>query len=261
MLDFHNHLMPAVDDGAASVEESREGLEAFSGDGVGAIITTPHFQASLTLREEHCGRALAVIDRGWSDLTALARREFPRLVLERGVELLLDHPSADLSDPRLRLAGTSFVLIEFPFVSVPPHSTLAIRALRTAGWRPIIAHPERYSGLANRLEMIEGWKDAGAFIQVNAGSLVGRYGKRARAAVWEILSAGHAEYICSDYHSRGPTLLGAARQAMEDEDAFEQWRLLTTTNPERILVGDDPVQVGPIEPVQRSLWKRFTSRS
>lgn len=261
MFDFHNHLMPGVDDGAASVEEAREGLSALAAEGVGSVITTPHLPASVTRDEARRLRALSAIDKGWNALRALALQEFPHIWLERGVELLLDHPEPDLSDSRLRLAGTSFVLMEFPHMSIPPHSTLALRTLRSAGWKPILAHPERYSNFGNNLDLLEAWKDAGAFIQVNAGSIVGRYGKRARTAAWDIVNGGFADYVCSDYHSRGPLLLRAARAAFEAEGATRQWNLLTTTNPERIAKGEDPAPVDPVEPLRRPLWKRMTFRN
>jgi protein-tyrosine phosphatase len=260
MIDFHNHLIPGVDDGAASVAEAREGLAAFAADGVETVVATPHFDASLTLRPERA-RNLDRLDRGLAELRALAGSEFPRVRIERGVELLLDHPSPDLSDDRLRLAGTSFVLVEFPFMSIPPHSALAIGSIRSSGWKPIIAHPERYSNLGSTLQMVESWRDAGALIQVNAGSLVGRYGKRARATVWQILYHGLADYLCSDYHSRGPTLLRPAREAMAAESAKAQWQILTQTNPARMLAGDEPLAVDPVEEVQQSLWERLTFRS
>jgi len=133
MLDFHNHLMPAVDDGAVDIDESRAGLQTLQAHGVTGIITTPHLRASLTLRPRDLAGFLGVLDGAWSSRTSLAAAEFPDLHLERGVELMLDVPNPNLDDARLRLAGTSYVLAEFPSMTVPPHSTLAIRNLRQSG--------------------------------------------------------------------------------------------------------------------------------
>jgi protein-tyrosine phosphatase len=68
---------------------------------------------------------------------------------------------------------------------------------------PILAHPERHVNIEQQLGLVEHWRDAGAFMQINAGSIVGNYGSRAKKIAWTILEAGHADYMCSDYHSRG----------------------------------------------------------
>src|SRR3989337_576697 len=176
MLDFHNHLMPGVDDGAADLDESRTGLETLSHHGVREIITTPHIQASLAARPAELKRFLDVLYDSWNSLTRMADSEFPDLRLERGVEVALDIPNPRIDNPLLRLAGTSFALVEFPFMSIPPNSTLAIRGLVQRGVNPVIAHPERYAGMSGNLDMIESWRDAGARVQVNSGSLLGFYG-------------------------------------------------------------------------------------
>src|SRR5687768_6320068 len=114
-VDFHNHLIPGVDDGAQTVEESLEALECFRKDGVTVVVATPHVDASLTLEPAALGRRLAEIDAGWALLQEAAVRDFPDIVLYRGCELALDVPKPDLTDARLRLNGGRYVLIEFPF--------------------------------------------------------------------------------------------------------------------------------------------------
>src|SRR6266496_796256 len=121
MLDFHNHLMPGVDDGASSIAESRSGLEAFRTARVTDVITTPHMRASMTTHPEELQAFLNALDTAWSSLNLLATEEFPEMRVDRGAEVMLDLPSPNFSDPRVRLAQTSFVLIEFPFMSIPPH--------------------------------------------------------------------------------------------------------------------------------------------
>jgi protein-tyrosine phosphatase len=150
MLDFHNHLMPGVDDGAANINESREGLTAFRAERVADVITTPHLRASMIDRREEFEPFMDSLETAWSALTLLATEEFPEMSIERGSEIMLDIPNPNLTDPRIRLAGTSFVLVEFPFMSIPPHSTPAVRNLVEAGWVPVIAHPERYRNMPGK---------------------------------------------------------------------------------------------------------------
>ena len=256
MLDFHNHLMPAVDDGAQNLEESREGLSILRGSGVREIITTPHFQASTASRPSELAAHLAVLDEAWSQLKALADAEFPDLILERGVEVALDVPHPRIEDQRLRLAGSSFVLVEFPYMSVPPNSTLAIRELVRSGITPIIAHPERYSGMSGDLDLVDSWRDAGAAIQVNAGSLVGYYGATPKRLAWWILSRGLVDYLASDYHSRGKCAVEACARLMKEQGGESQHLALTVTNPRRILLDQQPLPVASLSHTEPSFWKR-----
>ena len=256
MLDFHSHLMPAVDDGAADLDESRSGLAAMRSQGVTTITTTPHCAGSLTRKPRELEEYLSALDSAFAELENLAEREFPELRLFRGVEMMLDVPSPDFSDPRVRLAGGSYALCEFPFMTVPPHSTRAIREIRMGGTTPIIAHPERYSTMRSKLGLIEDWRDAGAGIQVNAGSLVGQYGSTAQKIAWFILERGFADYICSDYHSRGKLSLRACASAFMERGGAAQLRTLTVTNPERMLRSEPPIPVDPVEELQLGFWKK-----
>ncbi|MBI1808979.1 MAG: hypothetical protein HYR75_03715, partial [Gemmatimonadetes bacterium] len=122
--DFHSHLMPGVDDGARDESFSAAALERFRGEGVGRVVTTPHFMGSLTLVAEALATRLAELDAGWASLQRVAAGEGAAhggaLTVARGAEVMLDIPDPDLSDERLRLAGGPFVLVEFPGLQLPP---------------------------------------------------------------------------------------------------------------------------------------------
>lgn len=177
--------------------------------------------------------------------------------LERGAEVMLDIPSPNLSDPRVRLAGTSFVLIEFPFMNIPPHSVPAIRNIVEAGWIPVIAHPERYRNMPGNHDLVEHWREAGARTQLNAGSLLGQYGSNAKAIAWELLRRGCVDYMSSDYHSRGKCSVGEAIAVLEKRDAAQQIHALFTGNPERLLRNELPLPVEPLDEEETSVWKRL----
>ena len=254
MLDFHNHLMPGVDDGAVDLDESRAGLTVLVADGITEIITTPHISASLANRgglEPY----LEKVGRAWDSLKSLVASEFPGVRIERGFEVMLDLPHPNLDNPLLRLAGTSFALVEFPYMNVPPNSSFALRELRQAGWTPIVAHPERYSNMEPSLGVIDEWRDAGALMQVNAGSFVGSYGARAKRLAWSILEEGHADYMCSDYHSRGRCTVGAAIAEMKQR-GFESQVATLQGNGRRILKSEAPSKVPPFSGKAKSRWKK-----
>ena len=257
MLDFHNHLMPGVDDGASSIAESRSGLEAFRTARVTDVITTPHMRASMTTRPDELQTFLDGLDTAWSSLNLLATEEFPEMRVDRGAEVMLDLPSPNFSDPRVRLAQTSFVLIEFPFMSIPPHSTAAISNIIEGGWIPIVAHPERYRNMPGNHDLVEHWREAGARIQVNSGSLIGQYGSTARDISWELLRRGCVDYLSSDYHSRGRCVVGDAAAALEKRGGSAQLHALMTANPERLIRNELPIPVEPLDEEATSVWKRL----
>jgi protein-tyrosine phosphatase len=262
--DFHNHLIPGVDDGAQEPADSAAALARFRAEGAAQIITTPHFMGSLTLDAARLEARLAEIDAGWELLRAVVERDAERmgsaLRVERGAEVMLDVPDPDLSDGRLRLAGGSFALVEYPMLRLPPvNAEFALVQLRTHGWIPVVAHPERYRNLDPALTELVRFRRAGAFLQMNAGSLFGDYGKTAAGHARHILMAGEADYIGSDYHARGEPGVKRFVRAMADAGFSEQAELLTSVNPARLLAGDPPLRVPPIQmkTESRSVWERL----
>lgn len=259
-VDFHSHLMPAVDDGAPDERHAIEALRAFAAQGATTCITTPHFDASL-LRTPYGEARLAELDEGWERLRRVAATEPGLPALERGVEVMLDDPDPELSDARLRLAGGPFVLCEFPAMRLPPNGEWAVNNLRQKGWRPIIAHPERYRNHDDRLTVLARCRAAGALLQVNAGSLFGQHGERASAVARMLIEQGWADYIASDHHGRGTPATARAIAWLMERGGDVQAQLLTQENPGRILTGDDPQAVPALPPRREGgFWARLTRR-
>jgi protein-tyrosine phosphatase len=102
------------------------------------------------------------------------------------------------------------------------------------------------------------WKEAGALLQVNGGSLLGRYGSRARAFAFELLQRGLADFVCSDFHTRGEPLISRYHELLVQAGAEEQAQMLMVTNPGRLLRGEAPLPVAPLRPARRSVWQRVS---
>ena len=260
MIDLHNHLIPGVDDGASTLEESRAALRLMTEAGVRTVVTTCHLDGSVTSDPLRLDETLERIDTGWARLEEMAAAEFPQLRLERGTEVMLDTPEPDLSDPRVRLAGTRFVLVEFTHMTLPPRSVETIFGLKMRGWSPVIAHPERYAGIEERLDVVDEWRRVGGLLQVNAGSLLGRYGGDAKRVAWRLLGRGAIDYLASDYHARGTVRLAEARAAIEARGGRSQAALLFEENPRRLLAGEDPLPVDPLRVRRRPFWQRLLRR-
>jgi len=248
--------MPQVDDGARDTEAALAALRAFRDQGVTTCLTTPHFDGSLTKSPAAAAARLAEFDIAWKALGAAAAADPGLPALARGTEVMLDEPDPDLSDERIRLAGGPFVLCEFPAMQMPPNAEWALHNIRAKGWRPIIAHPERYRNHDERLTVLARCRTAGALLQVNAGSLLGQHGERAERTARLLLSLGWVDYLASDHHARGEPATARAVEALRAQGAEAQARRLTEENPARILGGETPLPVEPLQSRRRSWWSR-----
>jgi protein-tyrosine phosphatase len=256
IIDFHNHVMPGVDDGAQTAAESAAALRAFAAEGVGRVIATPHVDASLGTKPHALRQRLAELDAAWAELQQAA--EGTGVEVLRGAEVALDVPDPDLSEPRLRLAGTDFVLVEFAYMSVPPNSASVLARIRAGGWIPVLGHPERYGALGHAPDLAQEWRNAGACLQVNGGSLLGRYGAEAKQAAEMLLARGLVDFVCSDYHTRTGPWVTRYCQWLAEHGGDEHATLLTQVNPQRLLQGELPIPVPPLIQ-QRNLWQRVRS--
>ena len=257
VIDFHNHVIPGVDDGARDETDTRAALAAMRADGVRVLIASPHVDASIALRQDRMDERMGELDAGWARLRTIAP-EFPEVDIRRGAEVKLDTPEPDLGDERFRLAGGRFVLFEFPYFTIPPRSAAAFALVRAQGWLSIVAHPERYAGIRSDLDIVTEWRAAGAYVQVNGPSLTGRYGEEPRAAGLVMLESGQVDYLSSDYHARGKPDIAAYRQALLESGGEEQMVLLTETNPDRLLRDEAPLPVPPLA-AKRTLWDRLAA--
>ena len=262
IVDFHSHLIPGVDDGSRTVEQSIQSLAAMAAQGITTCITTPHFDASLTRSPDALAERLGQFDLAWAELTSAVAQTPGLPELKRGTEVMLDEPEVDLSDARIRLNGGRFILCEFPGLRLPPNAEWGVSNLIAQGWQPIIAHPERYRNLDPQLEMLGLLRRAGAFFQVNAGSLMGQHGEPAMRTAQRMLAAGWAEYLSSDYHARGVPATLRTVELLESEGAGAQAMRLTQENPTRMLAGEMPLPVAPHEaPKNDATWLQRLLRS
>ncbi len=243
MIDLHTHLIPGVDDGAHTVEQSVEVLQHFARQGVTAVCCTPHLKASEA--------AEAPCDEMDSILGDLVDGAPPTPVLTRGFEIMLDVPDPKLGDRCLGLAGTRYVLVEFGRL-VPADASVEILSRVVAqGVVPVLAHPERYTVCTP--ELARRWQEAGVILQVDATTLLAdsRRAGRARA----LLEAGCAAIVASDNHGDARSV-AAAVQWLQSHGGGFQAELLAIENPQAILE-DQPVRAVPPFRMRRSLYTKL----
>ena len=255
LVDFHNHILPGVDDGARDAGETRAALLAMHDAGVHLVIATPHIQASVIGGGPETDRYRARINSALDDARSIAASETPDLTVELGAEIMLDDASLELTDPLLRLAGTKFALVEFSLFGAPPNAADMLFRLRAQGWQPVLGHPERYPGLS--LSVVREWHSTGLLLQVNAGSLLGDYGPTVKERAWQLMRGGLVHYLCSDYHARGRFRVPAALAVLEKSGGRRQREILVE-NGVLLSRGEMPRSVPPLRrlPWYRTIFNR-----
>jgi protein-tyrosine phosphatase len=198
IVDLHTHLLPGVDDGVRTLPEALTELREARAQGITAVACTPHVHPlpSVDLR-----RILEARRRIHETLveTAAAAGGLPEIGL--GSEVLIDKAAPDLRSSALRLNGTPYALVEIGFVRESFESLRDVfRELLDEGWRPILAHAERYVHLRRADESLETWREDGLLVQVNASSLAGVHGQTVRERAWELVERGSTDLVASDVH-------------------------------------------------------------
>lgn len=246
-MDLHCHLVPAVDDGAESLETAIDTLRTFRDSGIVRVVTTPHLDARDVGTTRH-----ARIEFAFRALEKAVAEAVLDVELELAYEIRIDDPEIDLSDRELGLSGGGAILVEFSRLALPAYSVRMLEVVREQDWIPVLAHPERYSGLEVSYETITRWRAMGALMCVNVGSLFGEYGREPQRVARRMLVDGLADLLGSDHHARPhrSTLLrrGYDLLAEEGDPRFtEAARLLTETNPRAVLEGAPIVPVPPLD--------------
>ena len=195
IIDFHCHVLPGLDDGAQDEEACREMLQAASQDGIEAIVATPHFNSDAP--EDYMRRrnfALAAASR-------IAEKIRPGFRLFPGFELYFDSTIPDqLAAGRpLSLNGTKYVLVEFLPSAEYSYIQRAVQEIQYAGFWPVLAHMERYEALIKG-DRVQELIDMGAFMQMNAASLLGKLGWKRTRQLWTLVKRGQIHVIGCDAH-------------------------------------------------------------
>ena len=236
MTDIHCHILPDYDDGADSLEEALEMARMAALSGVSHIIATPHFDGEPAELEN-----LPLMKRQFQILRAALEQAAIPLTIHPGAEILCLPETVVLADSRQlpTLADTSYVLTEFYFDESYAYMDEMLSQLLQCGYKPVVAHPERYDVIQREPPLLRRWARQGCVIQLNKGSVLGAFGPQPEQAANEILAMGLAHVFASDAHSchsRTPHM-GQLRQWVEDRCEGEYASILLEENPRRLLRG------------------------
>lgn len=239
MIDLHSHILPELDDGSQSLQESLAMARMAVESGVTAMAATPHCMDD---------RAQEVYE-AWKLLRQALKENRIPLKLFPGMEIFGTEDTLRLlqEGKLFTLNGSRYPLVEFSFHSSGERETRILRSLCKVGLRPIVAHPERYSYVQYDPEILNRWYRMGCLMQVNRGSLLGRFGTRAQELAEELVERNFAAVVASDAHSpqmRTPWMEDV-RKLLSQEFSPACARTLLLENPRRILK-DEPIT--PVRP-------------
>ena len=261
LIDLHCHLLPGIDDGAKSLDTSLEMARMAVRDGITIAACTPHILP--TVYDNQGPQITAAVQQLQGEL---ARADIP-LRLVSGADV---HVAPDLADGLktgrvLTLNGSRYFLLEPPHHVAPPQLEDHAFRLHALGYISILTHPERLSWIDVHYSLVQRMAHNGVWIQLTAGSLMGRFGRRPRYWAERILDEGLCHILATDAHntsSRAPRLAegrDVAARRLGEQEATD----LVLTRPRGVLDDVDPAKLClPVKknrPLSQpaSLWRRM----
>ncbi|MGL5416274.1 MAG: tyrosine-protein phosphatase [Clostridium sp.] len=197
MLDLHSHILPGIDDGAKTLDESIKMIEMAEKDGTKAIVATPHYCRGYG-EEKYEG-----VKKRVEALREEIKKRNLNIKIHYGQEVyysenLLD----DFENGAIgTINGSDYLLLELNMKESQERVLDDIYELKLQGITTIIAHPERYSYFQNHLRMVNRFIDEGCLFQLNIGSILGKHGEKAKIAAEELLKNNVYSFIGSDAHN------------------------------------------------------------
>lgn len=251
MIDLHSHIIPEIDDGSRSIEETMLLLEEARKAGFTKIVSTSHYvEKHYEFDEESRRQFLEVIKRGAKNLKIdielyLGSEIYASYDI---IQLLEEYKASTIND-------TNYILFELPMKAEIPNLKNIIYNLLGNGYIPIIAHPERYDYVKNDPNWLIEYIEIGVLFQANYASIIGAYGKESQKTVKQLLKNDMIHFLGSDVHRAGtiyvkiPEILDELENILDSETV----RKLTTINPGLVLE-NKPIYTEMPKRIKKSFW-------
>jgi protein-tyrosine phosphatase len=193
MVDMHSHVLPGIDDGAKTPQDSVILIRKMMDLGIKKIIATPHVMIDFYRNTPE------TIASSLASLKAELEKEKIDILIETAAEHYFDETFEQrVADGKLMTMGDNYVLFEFSFINQPPNVIPVLQKMNDMGYKPILAHPERYPYMdLDQYKNIQGW---GCSMQLNTISLTGYYGKDVKRQAEMLIDNNLIDFISSDMH-------------------------------------------------------------
>jgi protein-tyrosine phosphatase len=208
-IDFHSHILPGIDDGSRSVEESLKILDVMAEDGVDIVVATPHFYCSKTSIHRFLDKRNAAFEK----LKAAVKPEHPKILL--GAEVLYNHALVGKDAlTRLAIQGTEYLLLEMPYKKLTPEIIEDVDKIACDfDVKVLIAHAERYLNFTS-MKSLCSLMDLNVLGQINCTSLTKMSSRR---DCFKLIKSGYVQVLGTDFHriDRGDATLGEGIAILE----------------------------------------------
>ena len=196
-VDMHSHILPGLDDGSGNPDQSIEMIKVLIGLGFKKLITTPHIMG------DYYKNTPEIILSKFNELKEIIKERKIDIVLETAAEYYLDEWFIQKlkNEEKLLTFGDNYLLFETSYLNAPVMLNEAIFLMRSAGYKPIIAHPERYTYLYSDFQKYKNLLQQEVFIQLNTISLSGYYSKMAKKIAHKLIDNNMIHFVGSDLHS------------------------------------------------------------
>jgi protein-tyrosine phosphatase len=192
--DMHSHILPGIDDGAPDVATSLSLIKGMQHAGIKQFFGTPHIMAELHRNTKN------TIEQAYQALKSALAQEGIDIPLHYAAEYMLDEGFLHHLNGGLLTLYNNYVLIETPFYQEPIDIEDVLFKMETAGYKGILAHPERYHYIDEKLKVLDKYIDRGFKLQLNFLALSGYYGPKERDVANKILDAGLYSFVGTDLH-------------------------------------------------------------
>ncbi len=253
MIDIHSHVLPGIDDGARTMEESVNMLRLAASSGTTDIVATPHSNAKYEFDEVRIHELFLEL----SDKT----RAF--ITIHLGCDFHLSYKNlfdAARHPQKYTINHTQYLMVELPELVGLSTMRQGLRALIDAAIIPVITHPERNMCVHDKCDELEHWVADGCLLQITGQSFLGSFGPKAKASAEKLLSLGLVHFVASDAHdcvNRPPDLSSAYGHICSHHGA-EVADSVCIHNPAAVLAGDSLAWNAPKEQKSNRLfafWK------
>jgi protein-tyrosine phosphatase len=256
MVDIHCHILPGMDDGARTIEESLEMAEMAIEDGITHVVGTPHSNGEYKFDPE-------IIRQRREELQ---QKLGARLKIMTGCDFHLSFENVqDLrNDPsKYTLNQKNYLLVEFADFSIPPSTDDTLHQIQLLGISPIITHPERNRLIRSKPEQLRRWLRHGCYVQMTAQSLIGGFGESTQRQAEEWLEEDMVHFFASDAHNtaKRPLRLRQAYETVAQKRGEDLAKALFFENPLAAVEGRPlPYEPEPPEAQSRQVEKHKRKR-
>ena len=244
MIDIHAHILPGLDDGAADIEDAVELARIAQGNGVSAIVATPHCNLPGTY-DNYFGKAYIDI---YEQTVEAVRKAGIDIQILPGMEAFgtYDLPELIVEQKIMPINQSRYILIEFAFEENPDYVEDVLKRVKAVGAKPVIAHPERYGFVQDDvrcgMRIVKKWSREGYAFQINKSSFLGKFGRGTMDTAYKLLDKGIVTAIASDAHGvefRTPNMM----------DAYDELAKSYSRKELQILLHDNPLRICNNEPI------------